>query len=89
MSETVPGVLITATFLFLTAAIYFFLIEVWSDHSILFNEAAARQEQQVETSLDIADITLTDCPSYPGPYDAIVETLAAPLLTIFLRWMCW
>jgi hypothetical protein len=73
MSETVPGALIVATFLLLTATIYSFLIGVWSDHSILLGEAALRQEQQVETSLDIDRVGLTNCPGYAGPYDATVE----------------
>jgi hypothetical protein len=73
MSETIPGALIVATFLLLTATIYSFLIGVWSDHSILLGEAALRQEQQVETSLDIDSVGLTNCPGYAGPYDATVE----------------
>jgi hypothetical protein len=73
MSETVPGALIVATFLLLTATIYSFLIGVWSDHSMLLGEAALRQEQQVETSLDIDSIGLTNCPGYAGPYNASVE----------------
>jgi archaellum component FlaF (FlaF/FlaG flagellin family) len=73
MSETVSGALIVATFLLLTAAVYSFLMGEWSDHSILFNQAVLRQEQQVETSLDIASIGLTNCPDYAGPYNATVE----------------
>jgi hypothetical protein len=73
MSETVPGAIIIATFLFLTAVTYSFLIGVWSEHSILFNEAVLRQEQQIGTSLDIASVGPTSCPSYAGPYDATVE----------------
>lgn len=73
MSETLPGALIVATFLFLAATTYSFLTGVWSDHSILFNQAILREEQQLETSLDIASIGLTSCPAYAGPYNAIVE----------------
>jgi hypothetical protein len=73
MSEIVPGAIIIATFLFLTAVTYSFLIGVWSEHSILFNEAVLRQEQQIGTSLDIASVGPTSCPSYAGPYDATVE----------------
>jgi hypothetical protein len=65
----------------LTTITYFFLVGVWSEHSVLVQEAAGRQEQRLETSLDIESIDPINCPYYAGPYEAIVENAGSTSFT--------
>lgn len=79
MSEPVPAVLVVATFLLLTTFTFFFLLNVWAQHNDLLAEAAARQQDRLETSLDISQVALDEdvCPNYAGPFEALVDNNGA------------
>ena len=58
MSEAVPGIIVTATFLLLSALTFLFLTELWSDHSALIQASTAQQVERTNTSIAIQSDTL-------------------------------
>jgi hypothetical protein len=75
MSEAVPGTIVLTIFLLLTGFSFFFLISSWVEQDVLKNEAAAFQENRIETRLEISDVRMSpaDCPAYTGPFNATIE----------------
>ena len=72
MSEAVPGIIVTATFLVLSALTFLFLTEVWSDHSRLIQASTAQQVEYTNTSIAIQSDNLTmdlGCNTLTAPVD--------------------
>ena len=72
MSEAVPGIIVTATFLVLSALTFLFLTAVWSDHSRLIQASTAQQVEYTNTSIAIQSDNLTmdlGCNTLTAPVD--------------------
>jgi hypothetical protein len=72
VSEAVPGIIVTATFLVLSALTFLFLTEVWSDHSRLIQASTAQQVEYTNTSIAIQSDNLTmdlGCNTLTAPVD--------------------
>ncbi len=85
MSESVPGGIVIAVFLLITAVIFSFLTNVWTQHDTLQSELTVLQESRMETALSINSISATsaDCSTYTGPYVASVVNTGQGLVTDF------
>ena len=80
MSEAVPGVIVTATFLLLSSLTFLFLTEVWSDHSRLIQASTAQQVEQVNTFIAIRSDEVTmdlGCNTLTAPVDNDGQTSVA------------
>ena len=80
MSEAVPGIIVTATFLLLSALTFLFLTEVWSDHSALIQASTAQQVERTNTSIAIQSDTLgmeLACDTLTVPVDNTGQTSVA------------
>ena len=61
MSESIPGALITATFLLLASFTAIFLIDVWTDHSALAGQVSLQQVERTNTTIALrSDKTYMD-----------------------------
>jgi len=80
VSEAIPGVIVTATFLLLSSLTFLFLTEVWSDHSRLIQAHTARQAEYTNTSIAIQSDNLRidlGCNTVTAPVDNTGQTSVA------------
>ncbi|MCH8898196.1 MAG: hypothetical protein IIC33_07880 [Chloroflexi bacterium] len=85
MSEAVPGAIVVAVFLLITAIIFSFLTNVWTQHDSLQGQLTVLQESRMDAGLSINSISATsaDCSTYTGPYVALVVNTGEELVTDF------
>ncbi len=77
MSEVVPGLIVTATFLLLSAFAFLFLTEIWSDQSREIQASTARHVEQTNTSIAIQSGKLgmdLGCNTLTAPVDNTGQT---------------
>ena len=80
MSEAIPGIIVTATFLLLSALTFLFLTEVWSDQSRLIQASTAQQVEYTNTSISIQPDNIAmdlGCNTLTAPVDNTGQTLVA------------
>ena len=80
MSEAIPGIIVTATFLLLSALTFLFLTEVWSDQSGLIQASTAQQVEYTNTSISIQPDNIAmdlGCNTLTAPVDNTGQTLVA------------
>lgn len=80
MSEAIPGVIVTATFLLLASLTFLFLTEVWSDQSRLIQANTAQQVEYTNTSISIQPDNIAmdlGCNTLTAPVDNTGQTLVA------------
>ena len=72
MSEAIPGVIVTATFLLLSSLTFLFLTEVWSDQNSLIQASMAQQVEFTNTSIAIQSDNIAmdlGCNTLTAPVD--------------------
>ena len=77
MSEVIPGLIVTATFLLLSAFAFLFLTEIWSDQSREIQASTARHVEQTNTSIAIQSGKLgmdLGCNTLTAPVDNTGQT---------------
>ena len=80
MSEAVPGIIVTATFLLLSSLTFMVLTEMWSDHSRLIQASTAQQVEHTNTSIAIQSDSLgmdLGCNTLTLPVDNTGQTSVA------------
>ena len=80
MSEAIPGLIITATFLLLSSLTFLFLTEMWSDQSRLIQASIAQQVEHTNTSIAIQSDNLgmdLGCNTLTAPVDNTGQTSVA------------
>ena len=80
MSEAIPGIIVTSTFLLLSALTFLCLTEVWSDQSRLIQASTAQQVEYTNTSISIQPDNIAmdlGCNTLTAPVDNTGQTLVA------------
>ena len=78
MSEAIPGVIVTATFLLLASLTFLLIREVWSDQSRLIQANTAQQVEYTNTSISIQPDNIAmdlGCNTLTAPVDNTSQTL--------------
>ena len=80
MSEAIPGIIVTATFLLLSSLAFLFLTEIWTDQNRLIQASTARQVEHTNTSIAIQSGNLSmdlGCNTLTAPVDNTGQTSVA------------